>query len=490
MKKREISYYIIFGLLVFAGLFLFFSVLNPLVVYDTDDWLYIYETRKPIPLPHAWNPTRVFPETAMPAVSYFGALVINPIINNYFRSLMLAHALFASMVLTIYFVQFSVMFYKRKFASAKASIGYGCLFILLHFISHIFMGHDNRFLLGTYNLTCFYFYMLAAVINAILVMHFISYGGIKAWFRESNLLHKIVVVLWMYFCLNSNLFSSVVLATYVGTELLLNLLNEIKNKSFNLKVYCGSNWQNLLIIIYWFGANILETQGGRANDIGKSLIGNLPVTIVLALTGLLAINVFVLVVEGIVFFKWYKGHGKKLNNTAKRFVYYIGLELLYLILLSAKVEPSYIATTQVTVGIFFFIFMGLIACLNELIKEDRKHLRVLYILAGTLILLLIKPGNVLIPYNCSRLSYKQCEAVMNDFVEQVQTAEKEGKSDMVLEVPEYDSEDGNWPFCDIIGDRVAQALYRHKVVNTYIYVKEVKFSEEMTEKYGIDTSRR
>ena len=47
MKKTSLMF-IAYGLLVFAGLFLFLSFVNPLVPYDADDWLYISELRKPI----------------------------------------------------------------------------------------------------------------------------------------------------------------------------------------------------------------------------------------------------------------------------------------------------------------------------------------------------------------------------------------------------------------------------------------------------------
>ena len=106
-----------YGVIVFAALFVFLTVINPLVIYDTDDWMYIYLLRKPIPKPGAWNPTRIFPETFMPLVSYFGALVINNVIDNYCLSLTLAHGIFGSIVLTFYFVEFAVLFYRRKLIS-------------------------------------------------------------------------------------------------------------------------------------------------------------------------------------------------------------------------------------------------------------------------------------------------------------------------------------------------------------------------------------
>ncbi|MBR5635583.1 MAG: hypothetical protein IKW81_01465 [Pseudobutyrivibrio sp.] len=122
--KKEYKSFICYGLIAFVCLLMFFTCIAPLTVYDTDDWLYIHEFRKPIPLWNAWNPTKVFLETAMPVVSYFGAWVLNPILNNYFHSLTWTHAIFASIVITAYFVEFSVLFYRRKIASVGASIDY------------------------------------------------------------------------------------------------------------------------------------------------------------------------------------------------------------------------------------------------------------------------------------------------------------------------------------------------------------------------------
>ena len=485
-KDKNIRLFVIYGIGVFIGLFLFLTLINPLGVYDADDWLYIYDLRRPYPQLHAWNPTRVFPEFFMPIVSYFGALVINPLINNYYFSLTLAHGLFSSVLLTIYFLQFSVLFYKRKFASAKASIGYGCLFILLHFISHIFDGSDNYSFLISYNFTVFYFYILSAVLNATLVMHFMSYGGIKAFFQNSTLIHKIIVIVWAYFSINSNLFSSVILATYVGTELLLNLISEIKEKRFKFKEYCLSNWINLFIIICWFGANIIETQGGRADSIGKSVISNLPVTFMYGIAGLFVINIFVTAFVLVVFVLWRKNRGK-LNDTAVRFLVYIGLQLAYLILLSAASEPQYAIGTEVVIDSYFFIFMGVIACLNELVNRvSRKYYRTIIILAGTLVLLFIQPGKLYHAYNESNLSYEQLENIMNDFIDQVKTAEERGEKEMILVVPKYE-EAGNWPLSvSLVGDRIPEALYRHKIIDSRVIVTEVVISEEKNKKFGIE----
>lgn len=489
MSKKEVGKICIFAVLVFIGLLLFFTAINPLVVYDVDDWLYISQLRKPIPMIHAWNPIKVFPETAMPFISYLSAWVINPIIDNYCKSLTIGHGIFTSVILTIYFVQFVILFYKRKFTSLDGSIKYGCFFVLLHFISNILKGNNNLFILNTLNLTCIYNYMLPTILNAIAVMHFMSYGGVKNWFKKSNVLHKIVVVLWLYFAINSNLFSSVVLATYVGTELLLNLIPAIKEKRFNLKEYCADNWCNLLIIFVWLCSNILETTGGRADSIHKNVLLNLPMSFVYFIVGMVTMNIFLNIMNCMVFVSWFKEHNKKLSSTAIRFIYYIGLLVAYLLLLCATSEPSYLALPHVDLAIFFYLIIAMIACLNELIKSNERFRKIPLILLGTLALLLIFPGRLFAPYNYSLISYNQCEALMNDVIDQFKAAEAAGQSEVVLEIPEYD-EGGNWPLStDLIGERYSNAFYKHKITKSYITVKDIVVTEEKTKEFDIPKVR-
>lgn len=481
-KNKSANLIAVYGIFVFLGLLFYFLVLNPLSVYDVDDWLYIYELRKPIPMIHAWNPTRVFPETFMPLVSYFGAWVINPIINNYYYSLSVAHGLFASALFTLYFVMFVLLFYRRKLASAKMSVAYGAIFLFLHFFSHTYRGHDNPSVLYTINLTCFYFYTLAVILNASLVMFYMSYGGIKKWFMSSTVINKLIVVIWMYFALNSNIYSSVVLATYVGTDLLINLITACRTRTFNIRTYISDNWTSLVIIVWWFLVNMIEATGGRAASINGNFIANLPQTTVYGIASLIVKNIIILAFEIIILLKWLKIHDKKLNAKAQRFLMYIGFQLLYLILLSANIGSGYIISSEVIFCSFFYIFLADILCLNSLVKADKKNRRLSFILLGTLVFLLIHPGRIILPYNYSGISYKQCEALTNDIIGQFKKAQAKGEKELVVELPKFDSDD-NWPLCDFIGGRYSEALYRHKVIDSYIKVSDVVFSEEKSREF-------
>ncbi|WP_026522054.1 hypothetical protein [Butyrivibrio sp. VCB2001] len=476
--------FIIYAFLLFVGLFIFLTSINPLVVYDADDWLYIAQFRLPIPMIGYWNPIKVFPETFMPAVSCFGALVINPITHNYCFSLTLAHGLFCSFLLTLYFTEFSLMFYRKKIASQFGSIGYGLLFILLHFITYVHSGSNNIYSIWAPNLTSFYNYTLSAIINATLVIHCISYGSIQTLFDKSSLFKKIVLLIWIYFAIFSNLFSSVILAAYIGAELLYQLISDIRAKKFDIKNYCKRNILNLLIIIFWFFSNYLETTGGNAAMVGiGSLTGNISQSLVYGLGNLIIINVFITIFGLIVGIVWIKKCGRK-SRSLILFVLYQFLAITYMIMLSAATRPYYIVRAEITIGIFFYFFIGLIYCLSDLVARNSKNLRLLFILSGTLILLFINPGKVFFAYNNSNISYSQCEALMNDIIDQVRSAEKNGSGEVVLYVPAYDTVQ-NWPIADFMGDYISIALCRHHITDKYIFVKELVPTTDKNVQFGI-----
>ena len=64
-KERKSEY--VFFSIMFLLLMLFFSYINPLVLYDGDDWQQLSFIRKALPQWHGWNPVKVLPETLMPS---------------------------------------------------------------------------------------------------------------------------------------------------------------------------------------------------------------------------------------------------------------------------------------------------------------------------------------------------------------------------------------------------------------------------------------
>ncbi len=326
-------------------------------------------------------------------------------------------------------------------------------------------------MLWSQDLTCFYNYTLSAILCASFVIHSISYGGIKTLFTKSPIYKKAILVIWLYFAIFSNLFSSVILAAYIGAELVSQLFSSVTGKTFDLKEYCSNNAISLFIILFWFLSNIIETTGGRADDIGKSTLTNISSTFVFALINFVSINVFITILGIVIGFLWIRKCGRFDNVIAKCVLYFL-FTIIYLLVLSATAEPYYIYRAEIVIDILFFLFICLIAAFNELIRKNRNYFRLVYILAGTTVLLLIHPGKVFYSYNNSNASYKQCEALINDIISQFHDAEESGATELTLVVPAYDVI-YNWPLADFAGDNIATALYHHNITQSYISVKEI-----------------
>lgn len=92
-------------ILLFIGLFIFYSRLVPIVPFDTDDWCYMGYYRLPIPIWGDWNPSRVLPEVMMPYVSIFAARVIYPLTGDYIGSITWMYAFVVTAFISILCVQ-------------------------------------------------------------------------------------------------------------------------------------------------------------------------------------------------------------------------------------------------------------------------------------------------------------------------------------------------------------------------------------------------
>lgn len=90
----------------FLIVLLFFTVVHPLYIYDMDDWTYVIQTRKEIPLWKNWNPTRVLPETLMPLTAEIGIRLFMSFDGDYILSMGIAFAIVLSVCYFVYFFCF------------------------------------------------------------------------------------------------------------------------------------------------------------------------------------------------------------------------------------------------------------------------------------------------------------------------------------------------------------------------------------------------
>ena len=71
-------------------------------------------------------------------------------------------------------------------------------------------------------------------------------------------------IILVYFCIFSNIWSSIIIASFIASKLLLDLVYTIKRHEFNIVRYTRKQLLNLIILAVWFISQIFEMNGGRA----------------------------------------------------------------------------------------------------------------------------------------------------------------------------------------------------------------------------------
>jgi hypothetical protein len=296
--------------------------------------------------------------------------------------------------------------------------------------------------------------------------------------KENNGRTIAILILLTYLALCSNLYSVVILIAYIGALLLLDLRTTSRPVTQStgtqdnwILAYIRRNAHFLVIIVLWGIVQWIESHGIRANSYGymkEPLIYYLKVTIYNFLTigynkWFLFVALLAIVGAKLIDYRR-KGHG----------LWYVGirqwsiliatfLSIIYLILLSSRVDPTYVQRGDVIFEFAFFLLFLVILSLAYLCS----HLRFAAYFTPLLILFL------LFQTNTSGRTYKDVNEtyapdlagsirIDRDIVRQILDAEAAGMDSVTIQVPKYPYGE-NWP---IMTPRYAsqyygRALYKH-----------------------------
>lgn len=258
----------IFTLVLFIIFFVYFTQVNPLVIYDGDDWVNIGTFRTPVPRMENYNPIKVLPETLFPIVGYLSVYFLKPFAGDYIQAVTVESAL----VLTVFIVCYGMLFGKvlRKYfdISFPQEMLLESIFLMLHFLILKKENYFSPFLFGSVNLTCIYHYILPGLLNFSVCFYLLG--------KEKNQLthfHSIGwLILGIYLCIFSNILHSIILAAFVGimglnkVRVMVGHRQGLKNIVYNLR-FEG------VIILVWFISLYYEAHGNRAKDIATHNFG-------------------------------------------------------------------------------------------------------------------------------------------------------------------------------------------------------------------------
>lgn len=506
MRKRERYIWLLYCLAVFGLLFAFFFAIHPLVLFDSDDWTYVAYARPAIPLWGDWNPTRVFPEVFMPLCGSIAAHLVRPLMGgDYIGALALVFAAALSLFITGYACLFGKVMRERCGLSSGAAVLWTTMFLLLHFlILRSKYSYNEHLFLASSATRCF-FYTIPDILNCGLVLYLLlddalddGWRKLRAGVYGEHPLRYGLLALAIYMALFSNLYASVILAAYVGCQLLGELARLLRGRTRLGECLRGNSFR-LAYIALWGGVQVFEANGGRAKALLETaaLSEQLKAALracaellrsfnrcFLALAILLPLAAAILACRGRGSKRAPGGEGERAGSVPLRLLSAGVLIGAYEVLMSAVAASGYIVAPEVMFGAAFCLLMEMALCGAYVLKRLPWTALALP-LAICVVLSEIDTGDrVFMESNKGYLDSETCVAVSEDIVRQFTEAEARGDAEVALRVPRFDNPD-NWPIAAYAAGNIPRALYKHGVLRAPVALGEFIPTEEKNAEFGI-----
>ncbi len=475
---------------IFTLIFIFFYKVNPGVPYNGDDWGYFVKSRYLWPNFAIHNPARVLHQLFAPLYGLFSAYIITPLVGDYILGFIVTRALILSTSITLLCVFFYKMcakllaVYQENSINSTYSQSQICwlslcltiIFISLCFIVFKTTEYSMLIFSGS-TLTIDLAYTVPNIVNSILLCVLISYRA-QGNIVLSGYLQWGFFFLFIYLAMFSLTFSSLIVATYAGSSLLLHIITEhgnlkekilstLKSKNNLIKSYA-------LLLFLWLTAALADFFGGRiesAEKLYSTVERNVGANILEVFNQVhIFIYVFAIIFLGAFFILALKKQGHS-NADRTLFMHLVGalimaslLTLTADALINIKVGAN---LSRPTVA-YNFIFLGLMACILSAVFIFKHFPKTLFLIPCFLLILPLEA----IMHN--KHSYKLTSAGRNsqylaqdkariDNIELVSTwvnnlkaATARGDTQHALYVPHRD-----WPYYDSLAIFIPKALYLH-----------------------------
>lgn len=485
-----------FYLLVFVFFWFFFTELHPLVIYDTDDWLFFAAVRKGYPQWSVFNPTRVLPEVM---ASFFGNLagyVIYPFTHDLMKAATISFGMAASLFIVFYTFTFNILIRKRMELSVIQTLFISVIFLLTHFIVFRSGVTGNLHLFYCGDVTVLFFYNIPIMLNAALVYLYEAEETYSCHCVNSEFVQNMLMGvrgLLVYLAVCSNLCASSVFVIYASWRVLREAIDCLKCFGISGKVVIEAvkkQWRFSIIILFWFVMLVFELNGGRAGMLtvirNGSFIDRLAYTVGLLIIGLRKMNkkwvcltvVIILLGAILLFCHRKKKEAKNILKLSTALIFCGCLQTIYLVLLSCETVPEYLSyRSDILLGIFVFIIPVAIIAMITLTKWWPRTWSAAPMLCFLLLTEILCPwywyaGGHIFADNTSdgtNVASSTCLAVSNYLIDQIVEADRKHLNAIEIAVPKFPNET-NWPLQLVGGYRVSDALYKYNVIESPISV--------------------
>ena len=486
--KRKLFF---FCCIIFLCVFVFFVKIHPILIFNGDDWCNLSNFRTPLPKFHAWNPEKVLPESLMPLIGYIAAYFISPIIGDYLLSITTTSAF----IVTLFVV--AVFFYLYKFLTESLKLNFidagliGCIFITLHFAFLQSKPCDNQYLLYADSLTCYVHYIIPALLNSCIVLWLMGRNVSTTYLNHMSLLDKGVCYTAIYFAIFSNIFHSVILASFCGIKILCDIVNQ---SCFDWKKSWETIKSNVFyvsVIIVWLFSLILSATGSRAKSLSHhSLLIHDPIINFIHLLGTVNSLIVIFAVITMIILACVIHYSKTpddVYNIYKRNMIIILSSIacigIFLLLVCSKAGASYMNRADTVYGFFWYILLAITISFAYIVKKVDVMKILLPLITIVLLLSTVNSSKTLQESHLLSNEYSNnaCVAIDRSLIDQIQTAVKQGQKRMTLKVPKGDDID-NWPHPKYMGKNISRTLLTDGLIDKNIEI-DVQPDPSLNEKY-------
>ena len=462
----------IFYTLLFIIFFVFFSLIHPLIPFDSDDWINMGMARRAYPSFAYWNPTKVFPECFEPLVAMFAAYFIAPLIGDYLNALTFTNAVVVSLFIIIYLYSFQRLL-ELKFKIGKLFIfSIVVLFATLHLLILKTEQANNEHLWYSHDCNCYYHYTIPNLLCASLVM-WLMRNNINT---ISNRLSIGILGFVSYLALCSNLYSTIILTAYLGSVLLIDFLHANHKEPRWITVFIKFHWYPILIIFLWFIVQLIEVNGRRATSYGhldRPLLEEVTITFNYFIhihynLKFIIFNILVLGGATVYYLSIRKKQLVHIDKTPFVLLCSLILSITYLILLSSRVVSTYILRGDVIFAYAFFILLLIAFCICYLSVKSRYVKMAFPFLLFFVFFERNTQGNIFkdIQFEYG-LNAQNCLQLNQCYIKQICEADMQGRDSIIIQVPRFNDDD-NWPLSIDLSKSIGTTLYKHNITKRNI----------------------
>jgi len=484
-NEKSIKYTLF--IFIFLVIAIFFMFIHPVTIISGDEWINLSSGRRTYPQWGAFNPIKVLPEVLFPLFGNIASSVVMPLGFTFLEAIAYLTAFLIAFLVVVFMHQFYLLLRKKAGFSA-----YTCVLLVIFYLLCLFglfrtlNNNNSPYLLWEMNLTCYYHYIVPALINGALAIFILRRAGKLRRSFYDRPTESGFVIFAIYLCVYSNIFASVVLAVLCGVIMLFALISS----GFKVIGTIKSFPFHTITLVMWTVSALFEMNGGRADRMAKDHLDiSGTISAFYSLLKLMDRAFFIILAVGILCGIVFLLRNKPFESIEnKRYVFwsclFAGLiTTIALILICAKASANYATRPVAMWGTFMYLIIAASIGIGY-ISEKFKSIN--YVAPIVLLCLVNKAtdqSHSLRESHNGNVSFSVAYAVGQDMIEQVQNAVKYSRRTMTLHVPKGDNND-NWPFPVTRGKAISETLKSNGLIPRNIDIK-IQPDIDMNDKYGI-----